>query len=95
MKNKPTTKKKQFSRRGILPLLGSTLLLPFLGLGNPLSNELKGFDNDDQDAYKILLRPDGTTVKVKTNTLKQANLVKKNISNNSFLNWLGKDSDSK
>tara|TARA_R110000868_G_scaffold114364_2_gene306555 strand:- start:5421 stop:5711 length:291 start_codon:yes stop_codon:yes gene_type:complete len=92
-----TGKGKPISRRGILPLLGSTLLIPFLGFGKEEVNETKDSDstNDNNDDYKILLRPDGTTVKVKTNAVKQANLVKKNISNKSFLNWLGKDSESK
>tara|TARA_R110001583_G_scaffold37441_4_gene121945 strand:+ start:1524 stop:1805 length:282 start_codon:yes stop_codon:yes gene_type:complete len=93
MENK-TGKGKPISRRSILPLLGSTLLIPFLGFGKEKVNESNNPDNDNSD-YKILLRPDGTTVKVRANAVKQANLVKKNISNKSFLKWLGKDSESK
>lgn len=91
-----TGKGKPISRRGILPLLGSSLLIPFLGFGKERNDETNGTDSSNENSdYKILLKPDGTTVKVKANALKQANLVKKNISNRSFLNWLGKDSELK
>ena len=56
-------KGKTISRRGIFPFLGSTLLLPFLGFGKPTPESKK---NGDEEAYETLLRPDGTTVKVKT-----------------------------
>ena len=45
-------------------------------------------DNDEE--YQTLLKPDGTSVKVKTSTLKNSKVVRKNISNNSLLKWLGK-----
>ena len=84
-------KGKTISRRGIFPFLGSTLLLPFLGFGKPTPENKK---NEDEEAYETLLRPDGTTVKVKTSTLKKSKVVQKNISNTTFLNWLGKKADS-
>jgi len=80
---------KQISRRGILPLLGSGLLIPFLGFGKTdIVDETTQVDNNEQ--YETLLKPDGTTVKVKVSALKNSKVIKKNISNNSFLNWLDK-----
>ena len=74
-------KKKQISRRSIFPLLGSSLLIPFLGFSN---NKTTVSDEE----YETLLKPDGSTVKVKVSTLKKSKIVKKNISNKSLLNWL-------
>jgi len=84
MKDK-SRKETQISRRGILPILGSTLLIPFLGFSSSDSNET--IDTDKKE-YQTLLKPDGTTVKVKTSTLKNSTIVKKSISNRSFLKWL-------
>ncbi|WP_420321175.1 hypothetical protein [Flagellimonas sp.] len=75
------------SRRGILPILGGSLLIPFFGY-NQSGPEVNKNVNDD--VYETLLRPDGTTVKVRASTLKKSKVVKKNISNTTFLNWLGK-----
>ncbi len=80
-------KGKQISRRGILPILGSTLLIPFLGFSSSDNN--KTIDTNKEE-YQTLLKPDGTTVKVKTSTLENSKIVKKRISNTSFLNWLNK-----
>jgi hypothetical protein len=76
------------SRRNILPLIGSGLLVPFLGFSNT-SNE-KENNIQDTDEYQTLLRPDGTAVKVKVSAIKRSKIIKKNISNGSFLNWLNK-----
>ena len=84
---KESSKGKQISRRGILPILGSSLLMPFLGFGNSITDET--IDTQEEE-YQTLLKPDGTTVKVKVSALKKSKVVKKNISNKSFLNWLGK-----
>ena len=85
-----TDKNRKISRRGFLPILGGGLLFPLLGFGNT-SNNTKNTADDDED-YQTLLKPDGTVVKVKTNTVKQAKVVKQNLSNKSFLKWLGKKS---
>lgn len=82
-------KGKPISRRGILPILGSTLLIPFLGFGNTESTDQTNTAENEEE-YQTLLKPDGTTVKVKVSTLKKSKVIKKNISNNSFLSWLGK-----
>ena len=86
MKNK-SRKGKQISRRGILPVLGGAFLIPFLGFGNNVTDDT---DTSQDEEYETLLKPNGTTVKVKVSTLKKSKVVKKNISNKSFLNWLGK-----
>ena len=82
-------KGKLFSRRGILPILGGSLLVPFIGAGQSEA-EKSPLENNEEEEYKTLLKPDGTVVKVKISALKEAKVVKKNISNKSFLSWLGK-----
>lgn len=87
MKDQPSGKDKKISRRGILPLLGSGLLIPFLGFGKTNDSETSSPQDEE---YQTLLKPDGTTVKVKVSALKKSKVVKKNVSNKSFLNWLDK-----
>ncbi len=81
-------KGKLFSRRGILPILGGSLLFPFISAAqrDAETNQLE----EKETEYKTLLRPDGTAVKVKVSTLENSKVVKKKISNKSFLNWIGK-----
>ena len=86
MKDK-SSKGKKISRRSILPILGGSLILPFLGFGNTVIDE--GVPSEEEE-FKTLLKPDGTTVKVKVSALNKSKIIKKNISNKSFLNWLGK-----
>ena len=88
---KESDKRKPITRRGIRPILGSTLLLPFIGFNQ--SNSESEITTDEEEAYETLLKPDGTTVKVKVSALKKSKVVKKNISNTTFLNWLGKKSN--
>ncbi len=83
MKNR-SKHEKPISRRDILPLLGGGLLIPFLGFGSSINEENDTIDEE----YQVLLKPDGTSVKVKVSTLKKSKIVKKNISNNSLLKWL-------
>jgi len=89
MKNK-SSKGKQISRRGILPILGGSLLLPFLGFGNSITDATIDNQDKEEEEYQTLLKPDGTTVKVKVSTIKKSKVINENISNKSFLNWLGK-----
>ena len=63
----------------MLPLLGGALCIPFLG-----------YTATEQDEYQTMLKPDGKTVRVKVNTIKRSKVIKENISNKSFLNWLKK-----
>lgn len=88
MKN-TSREKKQISRRGILPILGGGLLIPFLGFGNSIDDDSENDITDDSE-YQTLLKPDGTSVKVKVSTLKKSKVIKKNISNGSLLKWLGR-----
>ena len=81
-------KESKISRRSILPLLGSAILMPFLGAASPSDKSIESEEKDEE--YQTLLKPDGTTVKVKVSTLKKSKVIKKNISNKSLLNWLGK-----
>ncbi|WP_370477785.1 hypothetical protein [Tamlana flava] len=85
--NKKSVKENQLSRRGFLPILGGSLLLPFLGMGSPVDKSTKTLG---EEAYETLLKPDGTTVKVKVSTVKKSRIIEKDISNKSFLKWLGK-----
>jgi len=84
-----SNKQTKISRRGILPILGSALLLPFLGFGKSTEITTPNLE-DENEAYQTLLKPDGSTVKVKVSTLQKSKIVKKNISNKSLLNWLGR-----
>ncbi len=86
--NNLNKKNNKISRRGVLPILGSSLLIPFLGFGNLKNNNV--VFTDEKEEYQTLLKPDGTAVKVKISTLKKSKIVKKNLSNKSLLNWLGK-----
>ena len=84
---KETRKGKRISRRGVLPILGTTFLIPFLGFG---TTNISESSSPEDEEYQTLLKPDGTVVKVKVSVLKKSKVVKKNLSNRSFLNWLGK-----
>lgn len=88
----PSEKNKKISRRGFLPILGSTFLIPLIGSGEAAPK--KTIDKEktiiNGEEYHTLLKPDGTAVKVKSSTLKRSKVIKKNISNASFLNWLRK-----
>lgn len=89
LKMNKTKKETSFSRRSILPILGGGLLLPFLGFGKS-TRETTDIKEEGDEEYQTLLKPDGTAVKVKVSTLKKSKIVQKNISNKSFLNWLGR-----
>lgn len=87
--DKKIKKGTQITRRGILPILGSTLLLPILGFGKTsIADEL--ILPEENEEYQTLLKPDGTTVRVKVSTVQKSKIIEKNISNESFLNWLGR-----
>ena len=87
--NEKTKKGVQISRRGILPLLGSTLLLPLIGFGKTSTID-EIVTPDENEEYQTLLKPDGTAVRVKVSTVKNSKIIQKNVSNESFLSWLGR-----
>lgn len=78
-------KGKIISRRVMLPILGGSLFIPFVGFGKTVE------EIAEEEEYESLLKPDGTTVKVKRSALKNSKVVKKNVSNKSLLKWLGKN----
>ena len=86
MKQKSKYEEK-LSRRHFFPLVGSSLLIPFLGFGE---NDLDKSTNSNNDEFETLLKPDGTTVKVRVKTVKESKVIKKKVSNKSLLKWLNK-----
>ncbi|MCK5637586.1 MAG: hypothetical protein KAH67_02665 [Flavobacteriaceae bacterium] len=86
---KKSSKENRISRRGVLPIIGSSLLIPFLGFGNSKTDDFTQSE-DNKEEYQTLIKPDGTAVRVNISTLKKSKIIKKNLSNKSFLNWLGK-----
>ena len=85
MEDSNQNKKGQLNRRGFLPILFGTLALPFLSFAKPAVEVF-----DDSDEYQTLLKPDGTTVRVKKSVVDKSKIVEKNISNKSLLEWLKK-----
>ena len=85
MKTKPDHK-EGLSRRKMIPLLGSSLLLPLFGFGNSEPDP----SESTEEEYDIVLRADGKAVKVKRTSVESAKVVKKGLSNSSLLRWLGK-----
>lgn len=79
-------KSRLVSRRSFLPILGGTLMIPFLGNSKTETASVEEPENSEE--FRTLLKSDGTTVRVKTSTLKKAKVVKKNVSNRSLLSWL-------
>lgn len=81
-------KYSRFSRRGFL---GAGLLLPFLSVAEtPLidsTSEKKDVTSDDNE-YTTMLTAGGGVVRVKKSALKEAKVVKQNMSNKSLLSWL-------
>ena len=88
MKNK-SEKGAPISRRGLLPLLASSLLVPFIGLGNSDTKEMIKVE-EGEDEYQTLLKPDGTVVRVKKKAVQGSKIIEKGMSNKSLLNWLDK-----
>ena len=78
------TKKHSKSRRQLITTLGWSSLITLFGFGTYEEN----ISTIDDEQYQTLLKPDGTVVKVKTTTIRNAKILKKNISNKSFSNWI-------
>lgn len=81
-------KRNRFSRRGFL---GVGLLLPFLSVAKtPLIDSVddkKDAVSEEED-YTTMLTANGGVVRVKKSALKEAKVVKQNMSNKSLLSWL-------
>lgn len=87
MKKKPS-KNRSIGRRQVLPILGTSLLFPLL----PASAQTSEVEEDQE--YITLLKPDGTTVRVKASKLKKSKVVRKNVSNTELREWLDKGEKS-
>lgn len=83
-------KKPDPKRRKILPILGGGLLLPMV----PASAAKTAAPADTNEEYKTLLKPDGTTVRIKASKLKKSRVVRRNISNSELKGWLKNNKDS-
>lgn len=88
MSDYSSKKGKPLSRRSFLPILGTSFLFPLLGFSE--SSSKKTISKSAGSEYETLLKADGTAVKVKVSTLKKSKVIKKNLSNSSFLTWLNK-----
>ena len=81
-----SNKEENISRRSFFPLIGSSILIPFLGFSNNDSNKT----NLDEEEFETLLKPDGTVVKVNTKAVNKSKVINKKVSNKSLLKWLNK-----
>lgn len=80
---------KSLSRRRILTLVGSGLLLPYLGFGRgPVTGHHESRADDDE--YDTFLKADGTLVRVKRKSSRKAKLISDKVSNKTLLRWLKK-----
>jgi len=79
---------KGIERRNFLPFLGTGLLLSLLPTSMRASDK-----SEEKEEYQTLLKPDGTTVRVKTSKIKKSKKVRKNLSNSELLRWLDNNKD--
>ncbi len=70
-------------------MLGTSLLLPLLGFSKE-EKKAKMKKSEGEEEYETLLKPDGTIVKVRKDSLKKSKVVEKNIPNSAFKKWLDK-----
>jgi hypothetical protein len=87
---KPDKQLKTISRRGLIPLLFGSLLLPYFGIGATTENPTKNSEADNGDEYQTLLKSDGSVVRVRKKVVTNAKVVRKNVSNKALLSWLNK-----
>ncbi len=87
MNNDPK-KQKGMGRRQVLPILGSGLLLPFLPA------EARAAEGPQpSEEYQTLLKPDGTTVRVRVSSLQKSQVIRENLSNSELRKWLDTNGD--
>lgn len=75
---------KSISRRGFIPLMGASLLMPFFSQTKAEASP----SPKENDEFATLLTADGEVVRVKRSTLKKVKIIKKKMSNKSLLSWL-------
>jgi len=88
MKNRNNTE-MPITRRSLMALLMSGILVPYLGFGNNPAQSGKRQQEDDE-RYQHFLKADGTVVRVKRKAARRARVLKKNVTNKSLLAWLNK-----
>lgn len=86
--NEDPKKSKGMGRRQVLPILGGGLLLPFL----PAKAQAAAGPAPSEE-YQTLLKPDGTTVRVRVSSLKNSRVIRENLSNTELREWLDKNGD--
>ncbi len=79
--------KHNLQRRKFLPILGGGLLLPLLPL-KAASTAPTLEEEQAEEEYRTLLKPDGKAVRVKVSQLKKSKVVRKKLSNQELLGWL-------
>lgn len=80
---KKKSKKESFTRAKFLSALGAISLFPLTSKAEVIED----FDSSLQE-YDILLKPDGTTVKVKKSNLSKSSRVKEKMDNPTMKKWL-------
>jgi len=85
--NNNNKERNLFSRRG---LLGAGLLLPFLSVAKSLLKDTGSEKKDvsEEGEYTTMLTASGRVVRVKKSALKNAKVLKQNMSNKSLFHWL-------
>lgn len=73
-----------YTRRGVLPFIAGLLVFPFAAKSWVPSR----FPEQKDDVSHKLLTSDGKLVKVSSEALKNANVIRKNVSNKTLWNWL-------
>lgn len=79
---------KGIGRRKFLPFLGTGLLLSLIP-----GTTRASIKPEEKEEYETLLKPDGTTVRVKTSKIKKSKKVRKSLSNSELLRWLDNNKD--
>ncbi|MGI9546632.1 MAG: hypothetical protein ACR2MM_05320 [Flavobacteriaceae bacterium] len=78
-------KSEILSRRRVMSLLGGGLILPFVAAGNEEDEKVQKMQEEE---FQTVLKPDGTLVRLKSNSVAKAKLKSKKLSNRSLRNWL-------
>lgn len=84
--NNNSKKTQKVSRGKFLTAFGSLLLIPFVSKAQLTQTNLEPEDND----YQVLLKPDGSTVKVRRKLVENAATVKSKMNNSTMFSWLKK-----
>ena len=87
---KPDKQPKIITRRGLIPLLFGSILIPYFGISAIHETPVEKSDAEDSNDYQTLLKADGSVVRVKKHVVANARVVRKNVSNKSLLSWLSK-----